>query len=278
MKIKNLFGLLACGLVLAFVSNASADDIKNGIATIVRVQGVARYSLDGQTWHPLVVGKTFHAGAKIQTGENSMVDVVLGKSDIAFPQAAPSPEKISPAQDEPVRGFVSFKPSVEQNVVRLSANTTLGIDKLTISETGVDTVSDTELDLKQGKIYNSVKKLSPSSQYIVKLPSGVAGVRGTKFTISADGSISALEHDVMVSIVGPDGKPTTVLVKEGNSFNPSTGAVTPLSPSEIAALTALATAGGTLYYEATSFTGNDLTKIYVSPTAGSQPGNTPLPE
>ncbi len=67
-------------------------------------------------------------------------------------------------------------------------NTTLGIDKLTITDTGADTVSDTELNLKKGKIFASVKKLSGASQYLIKLPSGIAGVRGTKFSISADGN------------------------------------------------------------------------------------------
>jgi hypothetical protein len=64
---------------------------------------------------------------------------------------------------------------VEQNVVRLSGGTTLKIDTLTVSDTGADTVSDTELDLQAGRIFASVKKLSDTSKYLVKIPNGIAG-------------------------------------------------------------------------------------------------------
>ena len=54
----------------------------------------------------------------------------------------------------------------------------LVIDKLTTVSSGADTVSDTELDLKKGGIYASVKKLSPAAQYLVKTPTGIAGGGG----------------------------------------------------------------------------------------------------
>jgi len=54
-------------------------------------------------------------------------------------------------------------------------------------------VSDTELNLKEGKIYASVKKITGASQYLIKLPNGIAGVRGTLFSISADGTIACFE-------------------------------------------------------------------------------------
>ena len=49
-----------------------------------------------------------------------------------------------------MRGLVTYKPSAEQNTVRMTGDTVLAIDKLTVSDTGVDSVSDTELDLRQG--------------------------------------------------------------------------------------------------------------------------------
>ena len=116
-----------------------------------------------------------------------------------MPQAHPTPDQIGPAPDAPVRGMTDYKPSVEQNVVRLSGNTTLKIDKLMVSDTGVDTVSDTELDLQKGRIFASVKKLNGASQYLVKIPNGIAGVRGTKFGLGADGMCAVIKNSVLLS-------------------------------------------------------------------------------
>ena len=95
-----------------------------------------------------------------------------------MPQARIAPDRIAPAADAPVRGMVTYTPAAEQNAIRMTSGTTLKIDKLTISDTGVDTVSDTELDLQKGRIFANVKKLSPASQYLIKIPTGIAGVRG----------------------------------------------------------------------------------------------------
>ena len=55
-------------------------------------------------------------------------------------------------------------------------NSALGIDKLTSMDTGSDSVTETQLDLKAGHIMGSVKKLSAASKYEVKIPNGVAGI------------------------------------------------------------------------------------------------------
>src|SRR5262249_9805524 len=107
----------------------------------------------------------------------------------------------------------------------------LAIDKLTISDTGMDTVSDTELDLQKGYIFAKVTKLTGASQYLIKIPNGIAGVRGTIFGLGANGQCDVYKHEVLLSTVGADGKPSTSLVGEGNSFNPGTGMVAPLLPS-----------------------------------------------
>jgi len=141
----------------------------------------------------LVAGKYLNPGTSIRTGENGVVDVVLGKA-IDLPQAKWVPTRISLAVDSPVRGLTTYRPAAEQNVVRVMSGSILVIDKLTTTSSDADTVSDTELDLKKGGIYASVKKLSPAAQYIVKTPTGIAGVRGTEFalTLNADGTIQGL--------------------------------------------------------------------------------------
>jgi len=88
-------------------------------------------------------------------------------------------------------------------VIRMQADTVLAIDKLLISNTGVDAVSDTELDLRQGTIFGNVKKLSAASQYLIKTPNGVAGVRGTTFVVGANGGVTVLVGSLVLSMSMP---------------------------------------------------------------------------
>ena len=143
---------------------ASAQEPNKVYVTVVRVQGIASLFARGpnEPQHPLVAGRYLGPGSIIFTKENATVDLVLGKS-IEFPQAKSTPTGVTPAADFPVRGYVSYVPSVDQNSIRLDSNTTLAIDKLSVTDTGSDTVSDTELDLQKGKIFASVRKLSGAS-------------------------------------------------------------------------------------------------------------------
>jgi len=266
--IQTLMFAAICGLVMALTAAASAETIEPGVATVVRVIGEARYSLGDGAWHPLVPGKILAAGAVIQSGPDARVDIVLGKQ-VIMPQANPVPDRIGLAPDSDVRGMVSHKPSVEQNVVRMMGDTVLAIDKLTVSDTGVDTVSDTELDLRQGGMYNSVKKLSGASQYLIKIPNGIAGVRGTLFYIGANGECSVYKSSVILSIIGGDGKPATVVVDEGTHFDPQTGQTSPLPPSVISELNITFKALRTLYRAIIIFD-LDRTQCHISPTTGNQ--------
>jgi hypothetical protein len=269
--VQTLVFAAICGFVLTLVAGATAQSIQPGAVTVVRIVGDARYSLGDGKWHPLVAGKILAAGAVIQTGDDATVDIILGKK-ILMPQADPLPDRVSLAADSDVRGFVSYRPSAEQNAVRMTGDTVLAIDKLTVSDTGVDTVSDTELDLRQGGIYCSVKKLSGASQYLIKIPNGIAGVRGTLFYISATGECSVLKNSVVLSIIGGDGKPATVVVGEGTRFNPQTGQTSPLPPGMIIELDRIVTALRTLYWGDVNFT-FDWTQCHISPTQGHRGGS-----
>ena len=264
--VQTLVVAAICGFVLMLVAGASAQSIQPGVATVVRIVGEARYSLGDGKWHPLVAGKILAAGAVIQTGHDATVDIILGKK-ILMPQADPLPDRISLASDSDVRGYVSYKPSAEQNAVRMTGDTMLAIDKLTVSDTGVDTVSDTELDLRQGRIYCSVKKLSGASQYLIKIPNGIAGVRGTLFVIDANGKCAVLKNSVVLSIIGSDGKPITVVVGEGSQFDPQSGLITPLPADLNTELDQIITALRTLYWGDVNFT-FDRTQCHISPTQG----------
>jgi FecR protein len=275
-KFQILFSTVVCGFVLTFTAAASAQVTKQGIATVVRVRGEASYTVDkldggvAPKWIPLVPGKILTAGATIKTEPDAMVDVILGKQ-IDFPQAATVPNEIALAPDSPVRGMVDFKPETEQNVVRLSGSTILRIDTLTVSDTGVDTVSDTELDLKAGRIFASVKKLTPQSTYFVKSPTGIAAVRGTLFGFGADNWCAVVKSSVLLSYTGPDGLPHTVLVGAGDQFNPSGGGggISPVPANLLAILQDIATAVDTAYGHVDSFA-FDSTECFVSPGTGSR--------
>jgi hypothetical protein len=282
-KLQKIFIAAVCGAFAALSASAQSSSsdqpTTQGVGTVIRVEGLASYSLDGGSkWIPLVAGQHLPPGSQLRTGYNGTVDVILGKA-IALPQADWRPDRISPAADAPVRGLVTYKPSAEQNVVRLTPDSTLAIDKLTIISTGADVVGDTEINLTQGKIFASVKKLSGASQYLVKIPSGVAGVRGTLFSISVDGYTVVYETHgdggLVLSITSPAGVTKTLLIGPGFQFNPAGGGDSPvnLTPEELHVLQKVFAAVRTIYQQVVDFS-FDHTKSYVSDIRGGVGGST----
>jgi hypothetical protein len=283
-NIQPLFSAALCGLILALTTAAaSAQDLKQGVATVVRVQGMASYTLESgpnPKWIPLVAGKMLMAGSTIRTAPDATVDLVLGKT-VTMPQARLAPDKVGPAADSPVRGLVSYTPAAEQNTVRMTGQTTLKIDKLTVSDTGVDTVSDTELDLQKGRIFANVKKLSAASQYLIKIPTGIAGVRGTFFGLDASGWCAVLHHQVDLAFVADGGQVVTRSVPEGSQFDPATSQITPLPPGLLNFLAQMFSAINTTYTEMVAFA-QPLAESFVSPKSGHHgphgpPGPPPGP-
>ena len=157
----------------------------------------------------------------------------------------------------------------EHRFARLSGGTTLKIDTLTTSDTGVDTVSDTELDLQAGRIFASVNKLSDTSKYLVKIPNGIAGVRGTKFTLGSDGSAACIEHSVWLAFGGSGGTPTTVEVAQGTQYDPATGKN--LNDFTRNLVFEIALAAGTTYQVTTSYAVNSALLSQMTPINGRVP-------
>ncbi len=271
---KSLLAAFLCVAIAGLAASASAEATKQGYITAVRVQGNVTYSLGpGQPQYPLVAGKFIEPGAIVYTKDNGIVDLVLGKA-VDLPQAPWSPNRISPAPDSQVRGYVSYRPNTDPHAIRPTPNTTLAVDKLSIVDTGSDTVSDTELDLQKGKIFASVRKLSGASQYIVKLPNGVAGVRGTMFSITVDGIVACYESaggGVILALTLPSGVSQTFVVAPGQLLDPSTGAPAQISPEMLNALQAVFKALRTSYFTQVNFE-QDLTQSHISPTAGNGQG------
>jgi len=238
---RNLINsLVGCAIALALVSTAAAQGASEGAAKVVRVSGPARYTTGNNVWQPLRVGDVLRAGTVVQTSteEGSYVDLVLG--DVNAATSAPLPAAITykPGIPNSMAGAATtFRPSSEQNVVRVWANTALGVDKLTAMQTGADMVTETQLDLKQGRITGNVKKMSAASKYEVKLPNGVAGVRGTLFDIQATGIVKVYVGSMVVAWVDPKTQNvTTQTVMGGQSYDAANNQVSPLSAASMGEL------------------------------------------
>jgi hypothetical protein len=222
-----LNSLVACGVALAMVATLSAQTVNQGTAKVVRLKGGARYKTASSDWQPLKVGDLVKPGTIIQTAAKSHVDFVLG--DGSVPIAGP------------VAAGLSYQPRAEQNMVRVWENTLLGIDKLTFTQTGADVVTETQLDLKAGHIFGITKKTSAASKYEVKIPNGVAGIRGCVWDTSAEGVIKVFEGSVVLAYVGPDGTVVTQVVMSFQQFDARTGVLTPLPDFDKTAMDRLVT-------------------------------------
>lgn len=167
--VKVTLGLLALGLTMCLQAQTP------GKAEVRSIKGQASYSTAGGAFAPLKVGTILYSGTTIKTAPSSLVDLFLGNS----------------------AGFV-----------RITENTTLALDKLAFTETGADTVVEVQLNLPDGTILGNVNKLSAASKYEVKVPNGVAGIRGTRFRISSSAYVVLLEGSLIMVYVPPNGQPT----------------------------------------------------------------------
>jgi hypothetical protein len=258
--------LIACGIAFAMVTALTAQGAAEGLAKVVGIHGSARYMASANgTWQPLKNGTVLKPGAIIQTASRSSVDLVLNNPDAG-------PVFASGKAAGPPAAGMAYQPKVEQDAVRLFENTVLAIDKLTVDQTGVDVVTETQLDLKAGRLFGTVKKLAAASKYEVKIPNGVAGIRGTIYYLTAEGILRVLSGSVVVAYVGADGAVVTQVVSAGQEFDTRTGSLTGLVQSSLDELNALAQTyrarGGTVTYVTPEVF------IYVSPTEAMTGGGS----
>jgi hypothetical protein len=188
----------------AFLSATEAQAAMEQNHAVVRgVRGSANYSSDrGANWKPLKVGATLRQNSVIRTAPGASVDLFLGDNG---------------------------------PVVRVTEDTTLGIDRLTIDRTGVEKIIETQLDLRNGRILGNVKHLAAASKYEVKTPQGVAGIRGTRYDIRADGTVTVVEGTVVV-VYMVNNQPSTATVPAGRTAHPPVaGGQVPVSatPAEV---------------------------------------------
>src|ERR1041385_5128315 len=154
--ISKLLGIaVACAAFLSATSSQAA--MEQNQAVVRGVRGTANYSNDrGGNWRKLNVGMKLGQNSVIRTAPGSTVDLFLGDNG---------------------------------PVVRVTEDTTMGIDRLSSDSVGGERIIETQLDLRNGRILGNVKHLAAASKYEVKTPQGVAGIRGTRYDIRADGSV-----------------------------------------------------------------------------------------
>jgi len=214
---SGVVALAVMGLALQSMAQSAPTQLS---AKVIRVKGGARYSTDGKTWQPVHRGDVLKAGTVIQTAEKGIVDLQLGERET---------KPFRPV----INNATMYQPEEQTaNVIRVFENSMLAIDKLTTQDTGNDTVEETQLDLRAGSVMGNVKKLSSASKYEVKIPNGVAGIRGTIYMISSSGVVDVLEGSVVIAVVGSDGTVVTKVVAAGFKYDPMTGGLTQI-PSNV---------------------------------------------
>jgi len=238
---KLLAGVVALGL-LAMATAASAADVPQYIK-VLRITGQARYSTDNKTWQPLNNGDILRSGSVIVTAEKSTVDVLMGDKDevglTPSSMASAIPNNPPPVTAISAKGGSPYVAEEEQaNLIRIFQSSVMAVDKLTVDRTGEDDVSETQHDLRAGNILGVVKKLSTPSKYEIKIPNGVAGIRGTVYLLSSSGATYVLKKNpsappssMVLALVGADSLVTTRIVPGGSGYDPATGVVSSISDS-----------------------------------------------
>ena len=257
-----LNSLVVCGVALLMASPLAAQTANEIGAKVVRLKGDVRYKVGNNDWQPLKAGDVVKPGTSIQTaGNNSHVDLVLGEGSV--PSARPTPSE-----------GIHFSPNADQNFVRVWENTLINIDVLTSTQTGADEVTETQLDLKAGHIFGMVKKMSAGSKYEVKIPNGVAGIRGTVYDISAEGVIKVLSGSAVLAYVGPNGTQMTQIVMGLQEFDARTGVLSQMPDIDKLGMDRLVKQLPGVTMTPTLFVPDKTIIHYVSPVTPVTPGTT----
>jgi FecR-like protein len=261
---RRLFNRLAvCAVAFAMVSTLAAQTI--GSAKVIRIKGPARFSTGNNIWQPLGVGAVLQPGTVVQTSteKGSYVDIVLGEANAAVVQPVTYRPGIVSSM---ASASANYQPSVDQNVIRIWENSALGIDKLSSMQTGAEVVTDTQLDLKAGRVTGNVRKMSAASKYEIKMPNGVAGIRGTLYDIYAEGIIKIFVGSAVAAAVdSKSGNVTTQTVMGGQQYDMRSNQITPISAADMSTVDALVAALTPTITAAPTVLASDKTIITVSP-------------
>ena len=154
-RIKTALILSAVILPLFILSTCKKEVArKKSLLTVQSVFGEVRVRSEGQVKNP-GVGDEILKSSTITTGKKSIIDIRYGNS----------------------------------GVLRINENSNLTVTEL-FSEKGSN---KTKLDMKGGKVFVTMSKLTKGSSFRVKTPTAIAAVRGTSFRVSASDTKSRID-------------------------------------------------------------------------------------
>jgi len=188
-----LVARLSVGAALLALASVAQATVEKGTAKVLVVQGTAEVSTDGTQWTALKKGATLHEGAMVRTSKAAAADLDLGRNG---------------------------------SLLRLMPDSTVALTALTFEQTGVETIVNTQIDLRAGRVVGNVHKLSAASKYEVRTTKATATVRGTRYDISADGQVVVAEGSVVVVAYKEDGSTFTRVVNAGEVFSAVSGVTT----------------------------------------------------
>ena len=191
---------LSFGAALLALAASAQAAVEKGSAKVVGVQGSAEYSVDGTTWTALKRGEVLREGAMVRTIGAAGADLDLGRNG---------------------------------SLLRVMPDTTVSFSALTYEETGVETVVNTQIELRAGRVLGNVQKLASTSKYEVRAPKAVATIRGTRYDMSATGRLVVAEGSVVIVAYREDGSTVTRVVNANEAFSPASGLVASVTDADL---------------------------------------------
>src|ERR1051325_2476845 len=174
-------------LVTTFAFSADAQSTRKREPHVTALAGDVRYSAGGGNFVPVSIGTKLHEGDVIKTGRGSHVDIDLGN---------------------------------HVGLVQIAPHSTAVVRTATMTDTAADSVTETDFDLKEGAMFFKVNKLAKASRFEITTPKGIAGVRGTTGSMTADGVLTVGEG--MAGAAYPNnGNVETFIVHGGETVGPT---------------------------------------------------------
>lgn len=198
--VSGMMARLGIGAVVLALASVAQAAVEKGTAKVLAVQGSAEISTDGTQWKALKRGEALHEGAWIRTSSSSAADLDLGRNG---------------------------------SQLRIMPNSTVSLAALTYEDTGLETVVNTQIELREGRVLGNVHKLAAASKYEVKSAKAVATIRGTRYDFQADGRLVVAEGSVVVVSYRDDGSTITRVVNANEMFSPVSGMVTPAADADL---------------------------------------------
>ena len=194
--------LLLTAVMLLTLGLSASTHAETGSATVTSVEGGATFD-NGSGAATLAKGTKVGPGTVITTGEG---------------------------------GEVTLELSNKAGTMIVDSDTVVVVDRLSYEKTGAGTVTDTQLDLREGCVLGEVNKFSSAlSKFEIKVPTGVIGIDAgdetTSYHVCTPDDIG-IYTGYGVYVYTRDGVVRSVRIGGGNQFNPTTGGLIPIPPSQ----------------------------------------------